>query len=70
MVSIIIFVKFFFRALIPDKPKWVVDEEERQNAQKEINKGRIETKFIPAKFEKEIADEKKKIKAKNGVFGA
>lgn len=64
MVGIIIFVKFFFRALIPDKPKWVEEEEERQNTQKEMNKGRIETKFIPAKLEKEISDEKKKIKAK------
>lgn len=64
MVCIIIFVKFLFRAVIPDKPKWVNDEEERQKAQREIHKGSSEVKFSSSKLEKEIIEEKSRIKAK------
>ena len=64
MVAIILVLKFVFRALIPDKPKWVFDEEERQKAQREMFKGGEENKSLPAKFEKELFEEREKLKAK------
>lgn len=64
MVCIIIFVKFLFRAVIPDKPKWVIDEEERQKAQRELKKSTAEVKFSSSKLEKEIIEEKTRIKAR------
>lgn len=32
MVTIIMFAKFIFRALIDDKPRWVVEEQQRERA--------------------------------------
>ena len=64
MVSLIILTKFLFRSLIADKPRWVTEEEERQRAEKDANKGISETKAFPAKAEKEIMEEKKKNKGR------
>jgi len=64
MVSLIILTKFLFRAIIPDKPRWVIEEEERQKAEKDRNKGISEKKAFPAKAEKEIIEEKKKNKGR------
>lgn len=64
MVGIIIFVKFLFRAVIPDKPRWVMEEEERQKVQQEVIKGNSEVKLIPSKVEKEINEVQGKAKAK------
>ena len=63
MVFIIIFLKFVFRAVIPDKPKWVIDEEERQKSILESDKGQEKlTKSAPAKSEKERVDTSRKNK--------
>ena len=53
LVAIVLILKFVFRALIPDKPKWVIDEEERQKVQKETFTFTVgEENFSPVKIQK------------------
>ena len=69
LVAIILIVKLVFRALIPDKPKWVMDEEERQKAQKELFKSGEEIQNSLSKVENEHNEErnKKEMKLKKKI---
>ena len=61
-MSIVLVVKFVFRGLIPDKPEWVIDEEERQKAQKQLLKGGEEIINSPSRVENDQEETHRKDK--------